>query len=398
MAPQSWVYAATTLIVLGATLFQILIRAPALERSGVYRNLSPMNNNECGSIEALKACEKISVHPSGLIYLACAGSIESRITWMPTLDALNATALRSRQFHDHLVTYDVPTGRITKLALEGFTEPRGLNLHGMGVVVDEKDPNMLWIYLVNHRPPVDTSVHAEKIGANSVVEVFKTRLGADHVEWVQTVEDAKVMVTPNDIVGGANGQEVWFTNDNSVKTGIMRHIDAMFSLKSTFVGYCHLKKGCKIASSRLHASNGIVRASDGLILVGSYLAEHITVHKQQEDNTLVLLETIGTGLPVDNLALSSDGSIIAAAFPKSHMLVAAARNINITVPSVVLRVSKRATLGSVSGKSLYKVEKIYEDKGELGSFATTAAMHGDILYVHGLMAHRMLACKIHLSS
>lgn len=32
------------------------------------------------------------------------------------------------------------------------------------------------------------------------------------------------------------------------------------------------------------------------MLVGSYLAEHITVHKQQEDNTLVLVETINTGM------------------------------------------------------------------------------------------------------
>lgn len=140
---------------------------------------------------------------------------------MPTLDALNATALRSRQLRDFVAIYDTSTGKATTLALKGFTEPRGLNLHGMDVVADEKDPNTLWIYLVNHRPPIDLNVNAVEIGADSVVEVFKTRLGADHVEWVQTVEDAKVMITPNDIVGGANGQEFWFTNDHRVKTGIV---------------------------------------------------------------------------------------------------------------------------------------------------------------------------------
>lgn len=155
---------------------------------------------------------------------------------MPTLNALNATALRSRQFHDYLATYDIPTGKITKLTLRGFAEPRGLNLHGMDVVPDEKDSNVLWIYLVNHRPPVDASVYAERIGANSVVEVFKTRLGADHVEWVQTVEDAKVMITPNDIVGGANGQEFWFTNDNSVKIGIVGSCILTLSNLLIFVG------------------------------------------------------------------------------------------------------------------------------------------------------------------
>jgi arylesterase/paraoxonase len=155
------------------------------------------------------------------MYLACAGSIESRTTWMPTLDALNATAARSRKLHDYIATYDIPTGKISKLDVKGFTESRGLNLHGMDVVVDEKDPNKLWVYLVNHRPPLDLNINPLYAGADSVIEVFTTYLGANHIDWIQTVEDSKVMVTPNDIVGGANGQEFWFTNDNGVKTGVV---------------------------------------------------------------------------------------------------------------------------------------------------------------------------------
>jgi arylesterase/paraoxonase len=140
---------------------------------------------------------------------------------MPTLDALNATAARSRQSHDYIATYDIATGKILKLDVKGFTESRGLNLHGMDVVIDEKDPNKLWVYLVNHRPPLDLNVDPLYAGANSVIEVFTTVLGANHIDWAQTVEDPKVMITPNDIVGGANGQEFWFTNDNGAKTGMV---------------------------------------------------------------------------------------------------------------------------------------------------------------------------------
>ncbi|KAG8710711.1 hypothetical protein FRC08_016816 [Ceratobasidium sp. 394] len=383
MPQPTWLYAGGVLALL-ATLFQLFLRGPVEE----YRP-APLNHDKCASIPEPKACEKISIHPSGMMYLACAGTIESRTIWTPALEALNATALRSRALRDYVATYDIPTGKTTKLDIKGFTEPRGLNVHGMDVVVDEKDPNKLWIYLVNHRPPVNPLVNAQLSGANSVIEVFKTSLGASHMDWVQTVEDSKVIVTPNDIVGGTNGEEFWFTNDNGIKTGMMRTIATKLLLKDTFVGYCHLKKGCKVASVPLHGCNGIVRASDGSILVGNYRIGRLTVHKQRQDMTLELVEEIDTGIPLDNLALSADGSIIAVGFPNSHLLMPVSRNVSLTAPSAVLRVTRDAS-------SKYAVEKIYEDEGQLGSFATTAAMYKGTLYIHGLMAHRMLACKIPL--
>ena len=136
---------------------------------------------------------------------------------MPTLDALNATAVLTRSTPDYLATYDINTKATTQLTVKGLVDPRGLNLHGMDIVPDETDPRVLWIYLVNHRPQLD-SAHK---GADSVIEIFKTHSGADYVEWVETVSDVRVMVTPNDIVGGSNGNEFWFTNDNGVKVGLV---------------------------------------------------------------------------------------------------------------------------------------------------------------------------------
>ncbi|CEL61061.1 hypothetical protein RSOLAG1IB_04301 [Rhizoctonia solani AG-1 IB] len=353
---RTWLYAGASLAVVGSALFQVYIRSPTLEANGIYRELHPVNHKNCQSIPELKACEKIRIMPSGVMYLACGGTIESRFTWMPTLDALNATSVLNRSAQDYLATYDTKTGAITRLTINGLTDPRGLNLHGMDVVPDETNPNTLWIYLVNHRPELDSALK----GANSVIEILKTQAGADHVEWVRTVENAQVVVTPNDIVGGSNGQEFWFTNDNGSKVGLRRHIDLMFRLKTTFVGYCHVTDGCKRASVPLLGSNG-----------------QITIHKPNKDKTLEHVGTIATEFPMDNLALSTDGSIIAAAFPKLHLAIDSAINSSVSVPSAVLRISD-ATLGSA-----YKVEKIYEDEGQLGSFGTTAAMHGDTLFIHG---------------
>ncbi|CAE6416118.1 unnamed protein product [Rhizoctonia solani] len=311
---RTWLYAGAFLVIFAGTLFQVYFRSPTLDALGFYRTLQPLNHKNCKSVPELQACEKITILSSGIMYLACAGTIESRTTWMPTLDALNVTAALTRSNPDFLATYDINTGEIIKLTVKGLVDPRGLNLHGMDVVPDETDPRVLWIYLVNHRPQVDS---AQK-GADSVIEIFKTHTGAVYVEWVQTVGDARVMVTPNDIVGGGNGKEFWFTNDNGVKVGLRRHLDALLWLKTTFVGYCHITYGCKKASVSLYGSNGITRAFDGSILVGSYRTGQITVHKPKEDKTL---------------------------------------------------------------------EHIYEDDGQLGSFATTAAMYGDTLYIHGGPLH-----------
>ncbi|QRV79474.1 urea active transporter 1 [Ceratobasidium sp. AG-Ba] len=334
MPQPTWVYAGGLLALLAA------VAQVSLRGAGIKYKPAPLNYDNCASIPELKACEKISILPSGLMYLACAGTIESRITWMPTLDALNATAVRSRAIGDYVATYDIDTGKITKLDTVGLVEPRGLNVHGMDVVPDQGDPNKLWIYIVNHRPPVDLLVDAHSGGANSVIEIFTTTLGTGHMNWVRTVEDPKVVVTPNDVVGGTNGEEFWFTNDNGHKIGILRALAAKLSLKDTFVGYCHIRSGCKVASVMLQASNGIVRAADGSILVGNYRFGKLTVHKQRDDNTLQLVDEIDTGLPLDNLALSADRSIIAAAFPNPHLIHPVSRNASLTAPSAVLRISR----------------------------------------------------------
>lgn len=164
---------------------------------------------------------ELVIHQSGLVYLACAASLWSRTVWMPTLDALNATALLEKTSSDYVATYEPKSRTVTKLKVLGFTEPRGLNLHGMDVVVDERDSNLLWIYLVNHRPPLDLSVDASQVGADSVIEIFKSQVGTNSMGWVKTMSHSSIIITPNDIVGGTNGQEFWFTNDNHVKVGLV---------------------------------------------------------------------------------------------------------------------------------------------------------------------------------
>ncbi|KAG8743252.1 hypothetical protein FRC10_012296 [Ceratobasidium sp. 414] len=396
-----------SVVVLG--VFYKLWVVPVLELGGAYRTVQPRNTDRCETVEELV------IHPSGLVYLACASSPWSRVDWTPAMEALNASAVRAKIAQDYIATYDPRSRTVTKLDLQGFSDPRGLNVHGMDVVPDERNPDMLWVYVVNHRPPLDPAVDASKVGADSVVEIFKARVGASWIEWVKTVEDSSVIITPNDVVGSANGQEFWFTNDHHVKVGLMRQVYMILGIKSSSVGYCHVDEGCKIAADELYASNGIVRASDGSIWVASTPGAHITVHEQQADKTLVPTEVINvgksilashlhestntrnTGMPMDNLALS-DGSIIVAAFPKLfHYFSNSLKNPDIPSAASVLKISINTGNSGYFGEK-YKVEKhlkIFEEDGTmLGSLATTAAVHGDILYVHGNTAKRLVVCKM----
>ncbi|KAG9103588.1 hypothetical protein FRC06_009722 [Ceratobasidium sp. 370] len=297
--------------------------------------------------------------------------------------------------HDYVATYNPRSGEITKLRLSNFVEPRGLSLQGMDVVPDEHDADLLWVYLVNHRPPLDPTVDAAKVGADSVIEIFKTRVGTRTMQWVKTVEDPSVIVTPNDVMGGANGKEFWFTNDNAVKVGLARPLHLLFRVKSTWVGYCHVDTGCKVAADELYFSNGIVRANDGTVWVGSTGSGDITVHEQQADKTLVPTEVIKIDRPIDNLSLAPDGSIIAATLPKAlQFIMQTAKDPSIPSPASAHRISVNKDHSSYFGEK-YKVEKIFEEDGTmLGSAASTAAEYEGKLYLHGVVAPRLLICKL----
>jgi arylesterase / paraoxonase len=149
--------------------------------------------------------------PTGVLYLACS-TPESRVHWTPAVLRLNASG---RSSDDYIATYNPHTSRITKYLISG-SNARGLSLHGMDVVPSAANASELWVYLINHRLPLEGD--ASVVGADSSIEVFKTAVGSDTLAHVRTFEHP-VIITPNDVVGSADGQSVYFTNDYSVKTG-----------------------------------------------------------------------------------------------------------------------------------------------------------------------------------
>lgn len=90
----------------------------------------------------------------------------------------------------------------------------------MDAVSDSHDPSKLWVYMVNHRLPLDGR-DAGIVGPDSVIEIFSTHLGSKTLLHLSTVEHP-IVNTPNDIAGQPDGKSFWFTNDHGTRTGFVR--------------------------------------------------------------------------------------------------------------------------------------------------------------------------------
>lgn len=117
---------------------------------------------------------------------------------------------------DYIATYDPRTSTVSRLDVTNMPS-RGFSSHGMDVVPSSSNPNELYLYLINHRPPVDGR-DARVVGADSSIEVFKTFVGSQKMVHHATIEDP-LIITPNDIVGSPDGKSFHVTNSLGTKVG-----------------------------------------------------------------------------------------------------------------------------------------------------------------------------------
>ena len=198
-----------------AGVYQFHFR-PILATIGYNRKPLPVGNSDCLSVPEVQACEKLVIHqPTGAVYLACSIPA-SRPFWLPAVGRLNESAA-SRD--DYVAIYDPDAAGVTRLKLSNFDTDRGLSVHGMDVVPDVADPDHLFVYLVNHRAPPNGQ-SAKLVGADSVVEIFETSVGSAVLSHIKTVEHPAI-ITPNDVVGYADGKSFYVTNDHGEKTGFV---------------------------------------------------------------------------------------------------------------------------------------------------------------------------------
>ncbi|KAF9070632.1 calcium-dependent phosphotriesterase [Rhodocollybia butyracea] len=395
-----------------AFIYQIYM-GPFLKMLGVYHTVSTfgLNYPACKKHTEIQACEKLVLHQkSGLLYLACS-SLESRLHWLPATDELNT---QGRTNDDYVAIYDPATSKITRVEFEHFNHP--ISVHGMDVVPSVHNPNELFVYMVNHRSP-PAGQDAKLVGADSVIEVFKTTVGGKRLSHIKTVRDSTI-ITPNDVIGDADGKGFFFTNDHGSKTGF---VSDRFStpvswnpfVRHSFVGYCHLDRGCKKASPDLTTANGIAGASNGTVYVAQSMLGKIAVFERQADDSLLLTDEITLGPALDNLGLDKDGSLIAAGFPKGldmrkHMKNPSLRSRNRVQSLYQYRtqlILRREIQGRKGQKHIIENQswstqlltpsQVFEDDGAMVSGATTVVHDSErgLLFMHGITSSHLTVCR-----
>ena len=191
-----------------------------------------------------------------LAYLACS-SVEARHDWTPATLHLNASALPTIST-DHVSTYNFVTGEIKKLSIKGLPAvAQGIWVHAIEIYHDETDDDQLTVLLNSHRPPLDRTTSA-LVGANSVIELFTTRVGSDELFHVKTVEHPLIR-TPNNIAAvGAGGMKFYVSNDHRRKVHWTRGLEVLKGEPSDII-YCDATGAvvdCKVAAEGLTFPNG----------------------------------------------------------------------------------------------------------------------------------------------
>ncbi|KAJ6586820.1 hypothetical protein DFH09DRAFT_910051, partial [Mycena vulgaris] len=352
---------------------------------GMGRVYESLGSTECSTVPALTACEKFVLHaPSGVLYLACS-SPESRAHWLPAVGHLNASGPAA---NDYIATYDPSTGAVVRLQFPGL-----LSVHGMDVVPSASNPSELFIYAVNHRKPADAE-SAAVTGADSTLEIFKTTVGSAVLTHLHTLRDP-VIITPNDVIGSSDGQSLFFTNDHSAKTGVMRFL-SLIGLESGSVGYCDVKAGCKYAIRNVHGANGIARApNNDTIFVANAIGGGINVFERQSDNALLKTDFISSDRGLDNLSIDKDGVVWAAGLPSMLGHVNHLANPSLHSPSSAHSVARNTGSGSFYGEK-FKVTKVFEDDGTLATGTTTVVHDAQRrrLFLHGISAPHLTVCSL----
>jgi arylesterase/paraoxonase len=228
-----------------AAVYQVYVKS-ILAYTGVYPNriIENIGNDNCEAVKGLKGCEsafstlqpssllffgsrltnlstisELVIHqPTGIIYLACSDPHDRRL-WTPYFDLLDPAGSGS----GYVAQYNPSTKKVTKMTFAGLEPKSQYSAHGMDVVPSSVNPDELWFYLINHRAPHPSKGKPSKIGADSVVQIFKSAVpgrgkASERLVWIKTFNN-KHIHTPNDVVGSPDGKSFYFTNDHSARVG-----------------------------------------------------------------------------------------------------------------------------------------------------------------------------------
>ncbi|KAK4048282.1 hypothetical protein OIO90_005901 [Microbotryomycetes sp. JL221] len=371
---------------------------PRAKLLGIGKTVEPLNNLNCQSIQGLVGCEDAWIDEQHhLAYLPCT-PLESRKAWLPAVLHLNSTALPTVS-KDGIYLLDLKTNKFNKLNIRNMPPNalNNLNLHAIEVYQSPSDRSHLTVFVNSHRPPQNRNL-GPKQGANSVIEIFETRMGDKDLNWIKSVEHPLIR-TPNNLVA-MGSRQFYVSNDHRHKVHWTRALEQIRQVPTDII-YCDASNDsthCMVAADGILFPNGIARGPGQLLYQASCGEGKMNIYEiQSGDNSLVLVDSVKTNHLVDNLHVSSDGSIYLASFPNlialGKVFKTAGMNSKIVSPVEIYKVSNETNSKQYFGNK-FKVEKVFADLGEKVSGVTTAAPYLDKLLLTGVMTDKVVICQL----
>jgi len=145
-----------------------------------------------------------------------------------------------------------------KLNLKGFSGP--FVTHGIDLWHSESEPNIIYIYAVNHLPNPEHSSQGSAEKCRSQIELFKHTLGTTEAEHLRTIRHPLIR-TPNDIL--ATGPDSFYvTNDHYYREGLGRLLEQV--LPESLVKWTNLIYVQLDSTNKVKDPTNYVRASVAL--------------------------------------------------------------------------------------------------------------------------------------
>ncbi|GAA5935773.1 hypothetical protein JCM3775_007325 [Rhodotorula graminis] len=383
---------------LGAAFLAVIV-GQKLDRAGVTRSVSPLNNDDCFAVPGLEACEDARWvdQESGLAYLACS-SREARTLWVPATSHLNATELPTVST-DYIALLDINTRQYKRVRLDGLPPAaNGIWVHAIELYRSPSNPNKLTIFVNSHRPPSDRSL-APTQGADSVVEIFDTEVGSDSARYVKTIQHPLVR-TPNSIAA-VTDRSFYVSNDHRHKVHWSRKFEVLKSNPSDII-YCDASGSgeaqCMVAADNVIYPNGLASGPNGLVYQASTIEGLMRVWQAQPNHTLAAVEEVHINRHFDNVhvAVTPKGvDIYLTALTKLFDFMAAGKDGGRSGPRPAVEVFRvREQSEKKSGGKKYRSERVFGDSGEIVMGSTTAAPYQNKLLLTGLFSKEVMVCTL----
>lgn len=382
-----------------AVLAQLFL-VPRMTYLGVIPSKIPdVNTGSCKQVPGLEACEDQWIHrASGISYLPCS-SIKGRALWLPAVEHFNGTVDKILP-SDTIKMYDLNTGSISTITIANRpSHLEKLHLHAIEAFIDPKDDEKLTFFINNHAVPKGIAKEGDekKVGADSTIEIFETRLGSKTWTWVQSVKHPSIL-TPNNMVA-LGPRKFYVTNDHHVKTGFSRTL-CLFRFPGTESGiiYCDASSSsslpsCKAVADGYYHPNGLAKGPGSTLYMASTFDGFIKSFDIQADYSLVENEQVADiGRPIDNIDVNEVGEITAAVLPNAIQFTKRVAQGYGDAISQVWKVSNDTSDQRFYGKH-HKQTLIYSDStGKLSPTTTNAQLYKGKLYMAGLSGE-MVVCE-----